>query len=42
MQGVQGVLVKQANGMRFVLSIGLINQHASVKVDAEYLERIVG
>ncbi len=42
MQGVQGVLVKQGNGMRSVLSIELINQHASVEVDAECLERIVG
>jgi transcription antitermination factor NusG len=41
MQGVQGVLVKQGNGMRFVLSIEMINQHASVEVDAECIERIV-
>jgi len=41
MQGVEGVLVKQGNGMRFVLSIELINQRAAVEVDAARLERIV-
>jgi transcription antitermination factor NusG len=38
MEGVQGVLVKHRNGMRFVLSIELINQQAAVEVDAECLE----
>jgi transcription antitermination factor NusG len=38
LQGLKGVLVKQNNGLRFVLSLEMINQHASVEVDAESLE----
>ncbi|MDR3775526.1 MAG: UpxY family transcription antiterminator [Terracidiphilus sp.] len=41
LQGLKGVLVKQKNGFRFVLSLDMINQHASVEVDAESLEPLV-
>ena len=40
MQGVQGTLVKRNSNMRFVLTLSLINQHASVLVNAEDLELI--
>jgi len=37
MQGIQGTLVRKTNSIRFVLSLGLINQHAAMEVirDAE-------
>jgi transcription antitermination factor NusG len=38
LQGLKGVLVKQNNGLRFVLSVEAINQNASVEVEAECLE----
>jgi transcription antitermination factor NusG len=38
LQGLKGNLVQQKNGFRFVLSLEMINQHASVEVDAECLE----
>jgi len=38
LQGLEGVLVKQKGGLRFVLSFNLIQQHAAVEVDAECLE----
>ena len=41
-EGLKGVLVKQKNGLRFVLSLEMINQHASVEVDAESLEPVNG
>jgi transcription antitermination factor NusG len=41
MQGLQGTLVKKRSGMRFVLTLELINQHAAIQVDAEDLEPIV-
>jgi transcription antitermination factor NusG len=40
MEGVQGVLVRKGNGMRFVLALEMINQHAAIEVDAEDLESI--
>jgi transcription antitermination factor NusG len=41
MQGVEGTLVRKSDTMRFVLTLKLINQHASVQVEAEDLEPIV-
>jgi len=41
MQGVQGVLVRKKAGLRFVLTLELINQHAAVEVDADELEPIL-
>jgi transcription antitermination factor NusG len=38
MQGVQGTLVRKSGGMRFVLTLELINQHAAIQVDADDLE----
>lgn len=38
MREVPGVLIRKNKGLRFVLSIELINQHASVEVDADNLE----
>lgn len=38
MQGLQGTLVRKGQGMRFVLTIALINQNAAIEVDAEDLE----
>lgn len=40
MQGLHGTLVRKGDNMRFVLTIELINQHASVEVDAPDLEPI--
>jgi transcription antitermination factor NusG len=39
MEGVEGVLVRKGNGMRFVLSLKLINQCAAIEVGAEDLEQ---
>ncbi len=41
MQGVEGVLIRKNNALRFVLSIELINQHAAIEMDAENLEPIL-
>ena len=41
MQGVCGTLVRKGSGVRFVLTLELINQHAAVQVDAEDLETFV-
>jgi transcription antitermination factor NusG len=41
MQGLQGVLVRKGNSMRFVLTVTLINQHAAIQVDAEDLQPIL-
>ena len=38
MQGVEGTLVRRKNSLRLVLSIGLINQHAALEVDADDVE----
>lgn len=40
MSGLQGVLVRKNNNLRFVLTIDLINQHAAVEVGAENLEPV--
>lgn len=40
MQGIEGVLVRKNNGLRFVLTINLINQQAAVEVDADVLESV--
>jgi transcription antitermination factor NusG len=41
MEGVQGVLVRKSNGLRFVLTFEMIKQHASIEVGAEDLEPVV-
>jgi transcription antitermination factor NusG len=41
MHGLQGTLVRKKNGLRFVLTVGVINQHAAIEIDAEDLEPIV-
>lgn len=41
MQGVCGTLVRKGSDLRFVLTLELINQHASVQVAAEDLEPFV-
>ena len=38
MQGVEGTLVQKKSGLRFVLTIALINQNAALEVGAEDLE----
>jgi transcription elongation factor len=40
MAGVQGLLVKKGNGLKFVLALELINQYAAIEVQAEDLELI--
>ena len=40
MEGVEGVLVRKGNGMKFVLSLKLINQHAAIEIGGEDLEPI--
>jgi transcription elongation factor len=40
MRGVEGVLVRKKAGLRFVLTLELINQHAAIEVDADELEPI--
>jgi len=40
MEGVEGVLVRKGNGMKFVLSLKLINQHAAIEIRAEDLEPV--
>jgi transcription elongation factor len=41
MEGVEGVLVRKGNGLRFVLALEMINQFAAIEVDAEDLEPVV-
>lgn len=41
MQGVQGVLVRKSNELRFVLALEMINQYAAIEVDAEDLEKVL-
>jgi len=41
MQGVEGTLVRKKSGLRFVLTLALINQNAAVEVDADELELIL-
>ena len=40
MQGVEGVLIRKSNSLRFVLTLSLINQHAAVEVCSEDLEAL--
>jgi transcription antitermination factor NusG len=40
MEGVQGVLVRKGNGLRFVLALEMINQYAAIEVGAEDLEYV--
>lgn len=40
MRGLQGVLVRRNNNLRFVLTVDLINQHAAVEIGAENLEPV--
>jgi transcription antitermination factor NusG len=40
MEGVEGTLIRKKSGLRFVLTLELINQHAAVEVDADELEPI--
>jgi transcription antitermination factor NusG len=40
MEGVEGVLVRRGNGLRFVLNLKLINQYAAIEVGAEDLEQV--
>jgi len=40
MQGLEGVLVRKKNSLRFVLTLDLINQSAAVEVAAEELEPV--
>jgi transcriptional antiterminator RfaH len=42
MRGLEGVLVRKNNNLRFVLTVDLINQHAAVEIGAENLEPIAG
>ena len=41
MQGIQGMLVRKNNSLRFVLTLELINQSAAIEVDAHDLEPAV-
>jgi len=41
MQGMQGVLVKKRNGLRFVLSIEMINQSVAVEVAADEVSAVL-
>lgn len=40
MRGLQGVLVRKGNGLRFVLSIELIHKHVSIEIGAHDLEPV--
>ena len=40
MEGLEGVLVRKGNGLRFVLAMEMINQYAAIEVAAEDLESI--
>lgn len=42
MRGLQGVLVRKNNNLRFVLTVDLINQHAALEIGAEHLELVAG
>lgn len=41
MQGIEGVLVRKSNRLRFVISLALIDQHAAMEVNAHDLEAIL-
>jgi transcription antitermination factor NusG len=40
MRGVEGTLIRKKSGLRFVLSINLINQHAALEIPAEDIEAV--
>jgi transcription antitermination factor NusG len=40
MEGLQGILVRKGNGLRFVLALEMINQFAAIEVGAEDLEYV--
>lgn len=40
MQGLEGILVRKNNNLRFVLTVDLINQHAAVEISADNLEHV--
>lgn len=40
MQGVQGTLVRKKSGLRFVITLELINQHAALEISADDVEPI--
>jgi transcription antitermination factor NusG len=40
MRGVEGVLIRKNNSLRFVLTLSLINQHAAIEVRASDLEAL--
>ena len=42
MQGLEGVLTRKNDNLRFVLSIEMINQHAAVEISSENLEPVNG
>jgi transcription antitermination factor NusG len=42
MRGVEGVLVRKNNSLRFILTVNVIHQHAAVEVCAEDLEPVAG
>jgi len=41
MQGVEGLLVRKNDGLRFVVTLNLINQHAAIEVSADELEPVL-
>lgn len=41
MKGVEGTLVRKHPSLRFVLTIQMINQHASIQVDADDMEPVI-
>jgi transcription antitermination factor NusG len=42
MEGIEGLLIRRNNRLQFVLTVKLINQNATIEVDAEDLEPIAG
>jgi transcription antitermination factor NusG len=40
MKGVQGILVRKKNSLRFVMTLELINQHAAIEVAPDELEAV--
>lgn len=41
MEGLEGILIRKNDNLRFVLTVELINQHAAVEIDAEHLESLI-
>lgn len=41
MQGLEGVLIRKNDNLRFVLTIEMINQHAAVEIGSENLEPVI-